>query len=169
MEVTGQGRESLPCPSTEIINNNTMLTLEIAIHRAIAQGIKRVSGFSGGIPGEPCGFELGDTFTVPTQFEVYEERIGEYTNQFIFVETVNGDIRKLYPSQLSRIVSVYDIDGTPIGSKMIANGTASQLYRQFGTVADGMNALKGKTIRVTDIVKVQSCFGPKTVYTFDLV
>ena len=146
-----------------------MPTLEIAIHRAIAQGIKRVSGFSGGIPGEPCGFELGDTFTVPTQFEVYEERIGEYANQFIFVETVNGDIKKLYPSQLSRIVSIYNSNGLPTGCKIYADGTASQLYRQFGTVTDGMNALKGKTIRVTDIVKVQSCFSPKTVYTFDLV
>lgn len=146
-----------------------MRTLEIAIRKEIAKGTKRASGFSGCIPEKPCGFELGDTFTVPTQFEVYEERIVECTNQFIFVETVNGDIRKLYPSQLSRIVSIYDSDGLPTGCKIYANGTASQLYRQFETVADGMNALKGKTIRVTDIVKGQSCFGPKTVYTFDLV
>lgn len=151
-----------------------MRTLEIAIRREIAKGTKQVSGFSGCIPEEPCGFELGDTFTVPTQFEVYEERIAECTNQFIFVETVNGNIRKLYPSQLSRIVSIYNRDGLPTGCKTYADGTASQLYRQFGTVADGMDALKGKTIRVTDIVKVQSCFGPncfgsKTVYTFDLV
>ena len=146
-----------------------MLTLEIAIRKEIAKGTKRVSGFSGGIPGEPCGFELGDTFTIPTQFQVYEEKIGECANQFIFVETVNGNIKKFYPSQLSRIVSIYNSDGLPTGCKIYADGTASQLYRQFGTVADGMNALKGKTIRVTDIVKVQSCFGPKTVYTFDLV
>lgn len=146
-----------------------MRTLEIAIRREIAKGTKRVSGFSGCIPEEPCGFELGDTFTIPTQFQVYEEKIGACTNQFIFVETVNGNIKKLYPSQLSRIVSIYNSDGSPTGCKIYADGTASQLYRQFGTVADGMNALKGKTIRVTDIVKVQSCFGPKTVYTFDLV
>lgn len=146
-----------------------MRTLEIAIRREIAKGTKRVSGFSGCIPEEPCGFELGDTFTIPTQFQVYEEKIGECANQFIFVETVNGNIKKLYPSQLSRIVSIYNSDGLPTGCKIYADGTASQLYRQFGTVADGMNALKGKTIRVTDITKVQSCFGPKTVYTFDLV
>lgn len=146
-----------------------MLTLEIAIRREIAQGTKRVNGFSGVIPGEPCGFEIWDTFTIPIQFQVYEERVGECTNQFIFVETVNGSIKKLYPSQLSRIVSVYNSNGLPTGHKIYADGTASQLYRQFGTVADGMNALIGKTIRVTEINKVQSCFGPKTVYTFDLV
>ena len=146
-----------------------MLTLEIAIRKEIAKGTKRVSGFSGGIPGEPCGFELGDTFTIPTQFQVYEEKIGECANQFIFVETVNGNIKKFYPSQLSRIVSIYNSDGLPTGCKIYADGTASQFYRQFSTVTDGMDALRGKTIRVTDIVKVQSCFGPKTVYTFDLV
>ena len=146
-----------------------MLTLENAIRREIVQGTKRVSGFSGVIPGEPCGFELGDTFTIPTQFQVYEEKIGECPNQFIFVETVNGNIKKFYPSQLSRRVSAYDVDGTPTGYIVHADGTASQLYEQFGTVADGMNALKGKTIRVTNICKVHSCFGRKTVYTFDLV
>lgn len=146
-----------------------MLTLENVIRREIAKGTKRVSGFSGCIPEEPCGFELGDTFTIPTQFQVYEEKIGECANQFIFVGTVNGNIKKFYPSQLSRIVSIYNSNGLPTGCKIYADGIASQLYRQFGTVADGMNALKGKTIRVTDITKVQSCFGPKTVYTFDLV
>lgn len=146
-----------------------MLTLEIAIRKEIAKGTKRVSGFSGGIPGEHCGFELGDTFTIPTQFLVYEEKIGECANQFIFVETVNGNIKKFYPSQLSRRVSIYNSDGLPTGCKIYADGTASQFYKQFGTVVDGMNALKGKTIRVTDITKVQGCVGPKTVYTFDLV
>ena len=146
-----------------------MLTLEIAIRREIAQGTKRVNDFSGCIPGESFGFELMDTFIIPTQFQIYEERIEERTNQFIFVETINGNIKKLYPSQLSRIVSVYDENGTPAGYKIQADGTASQFYRQFGTVSDGMNALKGKTIRVTNITKALSCFGPKTVYTFDLV
>ena len=143
--------------------------LEITYRRAYAQGATKVPGFSGMIPGEPMGFELGDVFTMPTQFYVLSERIGETCNQFIFVETRNGDVRKLYPSQLSRRVSVYNFAGEPIGMVVSADGTASQLYKQFGTVQEGMEALKGKTIRVADRDRVQSCFGPKTVYTFDLV
>lgn len=149
-----------------------MNKLEIACFRAAAEGIRKKTSFSGIIPGEPMGFEEGDVFTMPTQFNVFEEKIGETYNQFIFVETQNGDVRKLYPSQLSRRVRAYDMDGTPL-TVVTANGTASQLYKMYGTIDDGMNALKGKTIRVSKATLVGTMmFGEythKTVYTFDLV
>lgn len=149
-----------------------MNKLEIAYFRAKAEGALIASGFSGVIPGEPMGFEEGDVFTMPTQFVVIEEKIGETYNQFIFVETQNGNVRKLYPSQLSRRVPAYNMDGTPL-TVVSANGTASQLYKMYGTINEGMNALKGKTIRVSKATLVGTMmFGEytrKTVYTFDLV
>lgn len=146
-----------------------MTKLECAINRACAQGVTRVSEFKGFIPGVFMSFKLGDIFRIPIEFQVYEERFDEIINQFIFVETVTGEVRKLYPSQLSRRVLLYDTDGTPTGTIIEANGSASQFYKQFGTVSKGMDALKGKIIGVTGIRKVLNCFGPKNIYTFDLV
>lgn len=150
-----------------------MNKLELEYRRAFAQGAKRVNGFSGAIPEEYMGFELGDTFTMPTQFTVFEEVIGEIRNQFIFVETQNGDVRKLYPSQLSRRVRAYDPDGTPLGV-VAANGTASQLYKMHGSICEGMDALRGKTIRISKVTLIGTImwgdqYTHKTVYTFDLV
>ena len=148
---------------------------KLEIERSFANGDVPTSSFSGVIPAvnSTC-LESGDVFTVPVEFEIMQERIGMMTNEYIFVTTDNGDVRKLYPSQLSRSVVACAEDGNPCG-RVIANGTASQLYRQYATVKDGMDALKGKTIRIskkqmvtthrygcTDLCK-------RVVYTFDLV
>lgn len=149
-----------------------MNNLEREYCRAAAQGIRKVPEFSGVITGAPLGFEVGDVFTVPTEFTVLEEMICEVRNQFIFVETQNGEVRRFYPSQLSRRVRAYDKEGNP-SNLVIADGTASQLYKMHGSVREGMEALKGKTIRVSKVTKVFTVLWDlpqyKTVYTFDLV
>lgn len=150
-----------------------MNKLELAHLREYAKGVCRTSEFTGAIPGESMGFEIGDVFTVPAQqFNVLRESIGPIVSQFMLVETQNGDIRKFYPSQLSRRVAAYDTDGTPL-TVVTANGTASQLYKMYGSIHDGMSALKGKTIKVSKAISVRTIMFDevkyKTVYTFDLV
>lgn len=139
----------------------------------MALGIKRISEFSGIIPDASMGFEVGDVFTVPTEFMVLAEVISGTENQFIFVETESGEVKRLYPSQLSRRVRAYNTDREPCGVTVNANGTASILYKQYGTVKEGMEALKGRTIRVSKVAKVFTVLWDipqyKTVYTFDLV
>lgn len=149
-----------------------MNVLKIAKHRAYAEGYKKISSFSGTIPEAPKGFEVDDIFTIPPQFQVFESEIGGVKNQFIFVMNQYGEVKRFYPSQLSRRVRAYNYDGTP-DQLVIADGSASRLYKTHRTVQDGMEALKGKTIRVSAVTKVFTlhweCAQYKTVYTFDLV
>lgn len=149
-----------------------MNNLEREYCRADAEGCKRISSFSGPIPEAPKGFEVDDIFTIPTQFQVFESEIGGVKNQFIFVTNQYGEVKRFYPSQLSRRVRAYNYDGT-LDQLVIADGSASRLYKTYRTVQDGMEALKGKTIRVSAVTKVFTlcweCAQHKTVYTFDLV
>lgn len=144
------------------------------IHNELLRGGRRVNGFTGDIPRETRLFQVGDVFTMPTNFEVYEEQLGEnFRTQFIFVETTDGEIKRLYPSQLFRKVYVYNEDGEFAATVVEANGSASKLFKRYATIAEGMDALKGLTIKVSDIVNVPTlCKGKITyrvVYTFDLV
>lgn len=120
------------------------------------------------------GFEEGDVFTVPTEYQVYSQVLPHgFSNEYIFVTTQNGDVRKLYPTQFTRRVRKHD--GYNWQGFVYAKGTACDLYRQFTYVGEAMDALRGKTIRVSNVEYAQT-LDPHTgnthyrpVYTFDLV
>ena len=148
-----------------------MNNIEIEVMRAMAKGDKRVNMFSGATPNlNYYGFEVGDVFTLPTKYNVIEERVNNNPTQYIFVQTQDGRVCKFYPSQLFRKVCVFNEDGTPTGQRIIANGTASERARQFPSYYDVMEDLKGRTIKVNAIQRVLgNNMRTHTVYTFDLV
>ena len=149
--------------------------IELEIRCALAQGAYRVQDFSEKIPGPNTGLELGDVFTLPHHYEVFSERCFNkpICSEFIFVKAQNGRMKRLYPSQFLRKVPSYNQDGI-LQEIVYANGSAVELFKMYSTITEGMDALKGKTIMVTNVRKVltknpNGIMISKTVYTFDLM
>lgn len=152
-----------------------MASLDVEIARAKEAGDKKVNGFKGAQRSlENMGLEKNDEFTFPDNYDVYEQKIGENVVQYIFVE-INGNAKKFYPSTFTKSRTIYNEDGTSTGERKHTNGTAAELFRQFGTIEAGMNALKGKKVRVTEMETVRTLrFGTTSLMnamipTIDLV
>lgn len=129
-----------------------MATLAVEMQRNIARGDKKVNGFSGQIRSlENLGLEVGDEFTLPDKYDVYEQKIGDNSVQYIMVELKNGNAKPFYPSTFTKTRTVYNQDGTSTGTRVSTKGSAAEMFRQYGDVQKGMDALKGKTLKVTDI------------------
>ena len=129
-----------------------MAKLEVELARAAANGDKKVTGFKGGIRSlENVALELNDTFTFPTTFDVYEQKIGDNIAQYIWVTLEDGNAKRFYPSTFTKSRTVYNEDGTPTAVRKHTLGTAAEEFRNHGTVEEGMNALAGKRVKVTNI------------------
>lgn len=129
-----------------------MANLTVEKARAIANGDKQVAGFSGGIRSlENVALELNDTFTFPTSYEVFEQKIGDNKVQYIWVTLENGNAKKFYPSTFTKARTVFNEDGTSTGVRKYTLGTAAEEFRNHGTVEEGMMALAGKKVKVTNI------------------
>lgn len=129
-----------------------MATMEVEMARAKARGDKKVNGFSGEIRSlENLGLEVGDTFTIPETFDIYEQKIGENSAQYIFVTLSNGNVKPFYPSTFTKRRTVYNEDGTSTGEFKYTLGSAAELYRSKGSVQAGMEALKGLSLTVSNI------------------
>lgn len=134
-----------------------MATLAVELERNKARGDKKVNGFSGNVRSlENLGLEKGDKFTIPESFDVYEQKIGENSVQYIMVELTNGNAKPFYPSTFTKTRTVYNQDGTSTGVRVSTKGSAAVEFRNHGSVQEGMNALKGKTLEVTDIELVDT-------------
>lgn len=134
-----------------------MGTLAVEKQRNLSRGDKKVNGFSGAIRSlEALNLEKGDTFVIPESFEVFEQKIGEGTAQYIFVELANGNAKPFYPSTMTKRRTIYNEDGTSTGEAVFTTGTAAELFRSFGSVQEGMEALKGKKIVVSDVKTVRT-------------
>ena len=80
-----------------------MAKLEVEKARALANGDKKVTGFKGGVRSlENVALEVGDQFTFPTEFEVYEQKIGDNTAQYIWVTLADGNAKRFYPSTFTK-------------------------------------------------------------------
>jgi hypothetical protein len=145
-----------------------MGSLAIEVKRAEANGDKQVMGFTGGVRSiEGLFIEKGDEFVIDADAKVYEQTIGTGANagkaQYCFV-MVGDKAKKFYPSTLTKRRMVVNEDGSPTGQAATSNGTAVDLYRQNGTIAEGMAALAGKRLRVSDVVTVRIVrFGTESV------
>ena len=134
-----------------------MAGLSVEVARAKAAGDKKVNGFEGAVRSlENLNLEVGDQFTMPENYEVYEQKIGDNKAQYIFIDLGNDNVKKFYPSTFTKSRTVYNEDGTSTGERVHTMGTAAELFRTVGSVADGMNLLKGKTLKVTDIKTVRT-------------
>ena len=134
-----------------------MATLEQELKRNEARGDKKVNGFTGAVRSlENLGLEKGDEFTIPQNFDVYDQKIGDNAVQYIMVELTNGNAKPFYPSTFTKSRTSYNQDGTSTGNRVFTKGSAAELFRQHGSVQEGMEALKGKTLKVTDIEMVDT-------------
>lgn len=133
-----------------------MGTLAVEIKRAEESGDKKVNGFSGAVRSvETTALEVGDEWTFPTQYEVWSQKVGEHTAQYIFID-IKGNAKRFYPSTFTKARAIVDEDGTTTGKRAITGGSAAELYRTCGRVEDGMNLLAGKKVRVTNVVTVRT-------------
>lgn len=134
-----------------------MANLTVEKARALANGDKQVAGFSGGIRSlENVALELNDTFTFPTSYEVFEQKIGDNKVQYIWVTLENGNAKRFYPSTFTKTRTVFNEDGTSTGVRKYTLGTAAEEFRKHGTVEEGMRALAGKKVKVTNIEVVST-------------
>ena len=132
------------------------LTLEKA--RAEAQGdVKSTTGFNGAVRSlENPGLELNDTFTFPTDYEVYNQKIGDNVVKYIWITLENGNAKKFFPSTFTKSRMVYNeaTNGglpTSTGRRVFTTGTAAEEFRKYPTVAEAMAALAGKKVKVTNL------------------
>lgn len=134
-----------------------MAGMQVELKRNLARGDKKVNGFTGAVRSlENLGLEKGDQFTIPEKFDVYEQKLDKNTVQYIMVELTNGNAKPFYPSTFTKTRTVYNKDGESTGVRVSTKGSAAELFRTFGNVAEGMNALKGETLKVTDIEEVDT-------------
>lgn len=153
-----------------------MATLAQEKERAIARGDKKVAAFSGAQRSlDNLGLEKGDEFKIPESFDVYEQKIGDNSVQYILVELTNGNAKPFYPTTFTKSRTVYNEDGTSTGTRVHTKGTAADLFRTKGSIQEGMEVLKGKTVKVTDLETVRTLrFGTTSLMnaqipTIDLV
>lgn len=136
-----------------------MAGLAIEIKRAKAQGAKKVSKFGDAVRSlEGTTFELNDTFTFPTEYEIYERKFGDNTAKFIFVKVNNDDnnIKPFYPSTFTKSRAIYNEDLTLTGDRVHTTGTAAAVFQACGTVDEAMDKLKGKTVKITAVKTIRT-------------
>lgn len=116
------------------------------------------SGFSGGTRPSVDPLEIGDVFTIPTDFKehVFELPIAGSASkyQFLRLEVKNGDktsLKQIGPSVFSRIVPIVDETGQPTNAEPAhASGAVAEEFCKHGDYNDGFTAIAGKPIKVTD-------------------
>lgn len=152
------------------------MSLEIEIARAKEAGDKKVAKFSGAVRSlENPALEIGDTWTFPEKYDVYEQKLNGNSVQYIFIETDKGNVKKFYPTTFTKSRAIYNEDGELTGERVHTMGTAADLYRSAASIQDGMNKLAGKTVKVTDLITIRTLrYGSKDVVdsfipTIDLV
>lgn len=143
-----------------------VLATEIA--RARAQGVVSIGNqFTKAIRDvELNNLEKGDVFTIPTEFDVQSQKIGENTAEFIFVEVAGGNVKRFFPSTFSKMRTIHNEDGTSTGQRVFTTGKAAEDFRKYGTVQEGMENLKGKKLIITDMKPVRCLrYGTTTMNT----
>lgn len=152
-----------------------MATLAVEIQRAVSNGDKKIAKFTGSVRSlENLNLEVNDEWTFPEQYDVYEQKLGDNTVQYIFIE-INGNAKKFYPSTFTKSRTIYNEDGTSTGERVHTEGTAAELFRSAGSVDEAMKLLAGKKVKVTDMKTVRTLrYGTTslmnaTIPTIDLV
>ena len=135
------------------------LNVEIARIAGMPGAVKTDSFSDKAIRGAVNTFEKGDTFTIPKDFtdKVLALPITGSDNkpEFIMVDVTaeNGDksVKRLYPSTFSKSLAVVDsATGKRVGSAK-AEGQPALDYTSKLTQDAGMEVLKGKSIKVTEV------------------
>lgn len=134
-----------------------MATLDQEIKRVRRNEPKKVSEFSQKFRTLTFyGLEKGDQFTIPTDYEIWEEVLNGTTLQYINITLTSGVEKHLYPAVFCKTRTIYNEDGTSTGKRVFTTGSAATLFQSCKNVQEGMDALRGKTLRVTDMITVRT-------------
>lgn len=142
-----------------------MATLAVEVKRAESRGDKKANGFIGAVRSlENTGLEEGDVLVIPTDFSdvTYDQMLNGNKVQYVLCQ-IDGteNVKAFYPSTFTKVRTVYNENGSRVeqGGRPVRKytmGTAAELFRTFGSVEEGMNALRGKKIKVTKITPVRT-------------
>lgn len=137
-----------------------MATLEQEIRPTKKNEPRRVTEFSGKVRSlENFDLEIGDMFFIPYNYEIWEKDLNGTPVQYIRVHIVNSPhdiVKHLYPSVFVKHKTVYNEDGTSTGVRVGTAGSAAELFRQQKSIKQGIDALKGKKLVVSDIQYVRT-------------
>lgn len=138
-----------------------MATLAIDPQYTNKNAPKRVAEFSEKVRSiENFGLEKGDRFIIPINYEIWEKDLNGTTVQYIEVPILNaipdGIVKHLYPSVFRKRRTIYNEDGTSSGIRVWTDGSDAELFRQFRFMREGINALRGKTLIVSDIKYIRT-------------
>ena len=135
-------------------------SLETEIARAKASGDKEVAKCESAIRSvEINNLSEGDTWTFPTEYKRYQQKIGNYNVYYIWIEVkeANGNTvpKKFYLSTFTKVRFIVNEDKTLTGERAMTEGTATKAWRDCPSLEEGLTAMKGKTVKVTKINEVR--------------
>ena len=162
-----------------------------AVEKARQEALAQANNSAGnGFQGDVRVFDLtslekGDKVKIEFNNEdVINQKMGErevdgkkepIIAQYIVLQTEGGKVVNFYPSVFTKARKVYNADGTPTSLWARTGGTAAAEYKKHESVQEAMEALKGRTIEVTDSVSVHTKaygrneFVDTNILTIDLV
>lgn len=140
-----------------------MSTLTKELERDKIQSDTLVGDFSGAVRSlENPSLEVGDTWTFPTEYQVYQQKLGNYLVEYIWIELENGTVKKFYPSTFTKRRMIYKpakvVGDMPVNTMKAAvtAGTAAEKFREYASVSEAMKALAGKKVKVTKVDTIQT-------------
>jgi len=138
-----------------------MATLEKAKPQHPTKAPKRVAEFSEKIRTlENFDLEKGERFIIPINYKIWEKDLNGNAVQYIEVHIVNaiqeGVVKHLYPSVFRKCRTLFNEDGTSLGTRVWTDGSAAEMFRKFKYMRQGIDALKGKTLVVSDIKYIRT-------------
>lgn len=146
------------------------LSREIA--RVEAGGAKKIASFVGAMRDVDLQtLAKGMKFKYEGTEQVYEQDFNGNKTQFVLLP-VNGDVNNVipfYPSTFWKSRAEVNEDGTFTGNRPHTTGTAAETFRACGTVAEGMNAIKGREFVIADMKQVKCLrYGTTQVVTANI-
>lgn len=123
-------------------------------------------------------FVVGDTFVIPEKFSVCTMIIGDNEVEYmpISVKDSKNNVRfaNLFPSMLWKFAFEVDKDGARVSTKpVVTSGSVYDAIKNFPTLNDRMEVLRGRTIKVTGAKEIRALRFRSTetyittIYTYD--
>ena len=92
-------------------------------------------------------FNVGDTFTIPENPDVYDFMHGSGILQFVFVETQSGFVKPFVPEMVFFILNPRTEETIQV------SGEVTDFIRSCSNLAEAMQKLAGKKVTITALTK----------------
>lgn len=147
-----------------------MFDLNYEITRTAKNGDKDIAGFSGGMRQVELNLlEEGDVFTFPDKIQARETLVNGRKAEYCFVvvqKKGNPNAKQyvqFYPGTFTKSIAVVDANNMPTGTRVHTTGSAAEEFWSHPTIAEAMDAMAGKTCKVTKSTMVHTFrFGSTT-------